>query len=138
MKKLIWIALIIAAVLWLSSGCIKYYYYSYYAEKDNYITVTGTISHLKNSEESGLFLAFDNLSVNMADNNFCIKGSSHTAVLANGIMDKLSMGDRVIFVTAPHYFGDGYTMPIVAIHVDGEWLLTFEEGYAFLLEDLLK
>ena len=40
----------------------------------------------------------------------------------------------VSFMTAPRYFGDGYIMPIVEISVDGEELLSFEEGYENLLE----
>lgn len=41
-------------------------------------------------------------------------------------------------MTAPRYFGDGYVMPIVAISVDGEQLLDYEEGYANFMEWLEK
>ena len=49
-------------------------------------------------------------------------------------MQKVQLGTTVSFMTAPRYFGDGYIMPIVEISVDGEELLSFEEGY----ENLLK
>ena len=55
-------------------------------------------------------------------------------VLQRGILQKVQLGTTVSFMTAPHYFGDGYIMPIVEISVDGEELLSFEEGYENLLE----
>ena len=55
-------------------------------------------------------------------------------VLRNGILDKLETGDEITFVAAPEYFGDGYVVPIVAITVDGEELLSFDEGYENLME----
>ena len=41
-------------------------------------------------------------------------------------------------MTAPKCFGDGYVMPIVAVSVDGEVLLEFEEGFENFLEHLKK
>lgn len=52
----------------------------------------------------------------------------------NNIDEQIKIGDTIQFVTAPKYFGDGYVMPIVAISVDGEVLLEFEEGYANFLK----
>ncbi len=48
---------------------------------------------------------------------------------SHGIDEKLKIGNSIEFVTAPKYFGDGYVMPIVAISVDGEALLSFDEGF---------
>ena len=53
-------------------------------------------------------------------------------VLKNGISEKIKLGDTVEFVTAPRYFGDGYVMPIVAISVEGEQLLDYEEDTPIL------
>lgn len=39
----------------------------------------------------------------------------------------------ITFVSAPEYFGDGYCMPIVALSVNGEELLTFDEGVENLI-----
>ena len=41
--------------------------------------------------------------------------------------------DEVVFITAPRHFGDGYVMPIVAISINGESLLDFNDGYANLM-----
>ena len=137
-KQLISILLIIFAVILLFSVYNKLSYYTYYSDKENYITVTGTVVHIKNSEEYGICLAFENTSVALSDNSFSIKGGAQQTVLARGILDKLAIGDHAEFITAPGYFGDGYIMPIVAIKVDGEQLLTFDEGYESLLAYLLK
>ena len=51
-----------------------------------------------------------------------------------GYPAEIQLGTTVSFMTAPRYFGDGYIMPIVEISVDGEELLSFEEGYENLLE----
>ncbi|HIV47949.1 MAG TPA: hypothetical protein H9749_09110, partial [Candidatus Acutalibacter stercorigallinarum] len=69
---------------------------------------------------------------------FKIVGDNVQIVLENGISEKIKLGDTVEFVTAPRYFGDGYVMPIVAISVDGEQLLDYEEGYANFMEWLEK
>ena len=45
----------------------------------------------------------------------------------------IKIGDRVVFSSAQRYFGDGYVMPIVQLDVNGEELLSFEEGYHNLL-----
>lgn len=46
----------------------------------------------------------------------------------------LKLGEKVTFITAPRYFGDGYTMPIVAIKTEEKELLKFEDGYKNLIE----
>ena len=52
----------------------------------------------------------------------------------NGIDQKLQMGKQIEFISTPKYFGDGYVMPIVEIVVDGEVLLSFEQGQQNWLE----
>ena len=48
---------------------------AYYADTDNYITVTGTVSYAKLSEDaSSLYLAFDDMSLQLSDNCFKVVG----------------------------------------------------------------
>ena len=68
------------------------------------------------------------------DKFFKIVGRSLEIVKANKIDDKLKIGKTITIITAPKYFGDGYVMPIVAISINGEDLLDFEEGYNSLLD----
>jgi len=105
----------------------------YYSNRDNYINVSGIIDHIKyNEDSSALYIGFTELSPTLDDNNFKLVGENLKIAQANGIDSKLQIGDRVTFITAPKYFGDGYVMPIASITVDGEVLLEFEEGYANL------
>ena len=107
----------------------------YYEEKENYIGVTGTISHIQYNEDlTVLYLGFSELSPALDDTSFKIVGENLKIVQANGIDIKLKIGEQISFMTAPKYFGDGYVMPIVAISVNGESLLDFQEGYTNLLD----
>ena len=110
-------------------------YYSYYSQKENYISVTGTVSSIKyNEEATALYIDFSELSSVLNDTCFKIVGENLEIVKANRIDDKLKIGEQITFVTAPKYFGDGYVMPIVAISISSENLLDFEEGYKNLLD----
>ena len=103
----------------------------YYSNAENYIVITGTVTHIQYNEDStALYLGFSDLSAVVDDTNFKIVGKNLQIVKSNGIDDKLKVGDQVSFITAPKYFGDGYVMPIVGITVGDEVLLDFEEGYA--------
>lgn len=108
----------------------------YYYDKSNYLTAKGTVTYMKyNDEHDALYLSFsDDLSPQFDDISFKIIGKNLPVVKENGIDQKVVVGSQISFITAPKYFGDGYIMPIVAITVDGEELLSFDEGYENLLE----
>ena len=106
----------------------------YYSDKDNYIESTGEISFINCvDEEESIYLGFTELSENFEDTCFKIVADNYFIVKENGLLEKIEEGTVVKFMTAPKYFGDGYVMPIVAISVDGEEFLTFDEGYENLL-----
>ncbi len=107
----------------------------YYSEKSNYVTASGVVFHIKDApERDELVFGFSDLSPSMDDVGFKLVGANREIVLQRDILQKIQLGTMVSFMTAPHYFGDGYIMPIVEISVDGEELLSFEEGYENLLE----
>ena len=107
----------------------------YYSQKENYISVTGTVSSIKYNEEStALYIDFSELSPTLDDTCFKIVGKNLETVKSNRIDDKIKIGEQLTFITAPMYFGDGYVMPIVAVSINGEVLLDFEEGYENLLD----
>ena len=111
----------------------------YYSQKEKYITVTGTVSHIKyNDDDSELYIGFSELDPILNDTSFKIVGDNLKIVRSNHIDDKLVLGAKVSFVTAPKYFGDGYVMPIVSITIDEDNLLEFEDGYHNLLDWLKK
>lgn len=102
----------------------------YYADESNYVTATGIVSHIKYSDKKdALYLAFDSIDYPFSDNCFKIVGKNLKNAQENGIDDILQIDDSVTFITAPKYWGDGYVMPIVALTVDGEILLSFEDGF---------
>ena len=105
----------------------------YYSERNNYVEAVGTVTHISYNMDSGaLYIVFSNLEPAFDDNHFKIVGDNLAIVQNNGIDQKLNEGDCVQFVTAPRYFGDGYVMPIVALSVGGEELLSFDTGFANL------
>lgn len=102
----------------------------YYSERDNYVNATGTVTYISYSDDkNALYLDFSELIPRFDDTCFKIVGDNLLLVQEKGIDQKIEVGDKVDFITAPRYFGDGYVMPIVAISVNGEELLDFEEGF---------
>ena len=131
------LAALLVLCLWVTllSACDRKKMLDYYSEKENYVDATGTVVHIKyNEDETALYLGFSDLSYNFDDTCFKIVGENLRIVREKGIDNKLKLGDQIKFTSAPRYFGDGYVMPIVAIHVNGECLLDFEAGYTNLLD----
>ena len=103
---------------------------AYYADQNNYVTASGTVTHMQYTDNGEtLFLGFEDLSFSFYDTSFRIVGENLVIARQNGIDEKLALGDRVELISAPRIFGDGYAVPIVGLTVDGETLLTFEQGY---------
>ena len=129
MKKLMFfLSAVLVSVCLLSCHSSKMR--SYYADESNYITATGVVTHIKYSDETdALYLAFDQLDYPFSDNTFKIVGKNLKIVQENGIKAVLQMSDSVTFMAAPKYWGDGYVIPIVALIVDGDTLLNFEDGF---------
>lgn len=137
MKKKIKGTVIVIALLHLLilCACDSEKKEQYYSEKNNYVNATGIVTHIKyNESEDMLYLGFSDLKPTFDDDTFKIVGDNLSIVQANGIDEKIAIGTEMEFVTAPKYYGDGYVMPIVAITVDGEQLLEFEEGYVNFLK----
>ncbi len=126
---------LILCITFVLSSCSSDNHLEYYSKPSNYITATGTITHIKYSEENdALYLGFEQLSPEFSDDSFKIVGKNLSIVQENGVDQKLQIGKQIDFISAPRYFGDGYVMPIVGLTVDGEVLLTFEQGYDNWLE----
>jgi hypothetical protein len=110
----------------------------YYRDKDNYITATSTVDFINYTDYGRLYISFDEKPEGVRDDCFFIAGKNLDIMLERGIREKLQMGSEVTITYAPKIFGDGYVVPIAAIAVDGEELLSFEEGYPNLIEWLKK
>ena len=129
MKKLF--TLSIVCIIILLSSCNTKHEIEYYSNPDNYITAVGTITHIKyNEEQDALYLGLQQIPSEFSDTSFKIVGANLLIAQENGIDQKLEIGDQIEFISAPKYFGDGYVMPIVGLSVDGETLLSFEQGYS--------
>ena len=132
-KVSIYMVVIMECILLCTLNACNINQKKYYSNRENYINVSGIIEHIEyNQDSSALYIGFSDLSPTLDDTTLKLVGENLKIAQANGIDSKLQIGDRVTFITAPKYFGDGYVMPIASITVDGEVLLEFEEGYANL------
>ena len=139
MKKVFILAPIIIIIIFLDIFFYTTKLVKYYSQKENYISVNGTVSYIKyNDNNSELYIGFSELNTKLDDHCFKIVGDNLKIVQSNHIDDRLVLGKQVSFVTAPKYFGDGYVMPIVSITIDEDNLLEFEDGYHNLLDWLKK
>ena len=111
----------------------------YYSNKENYINAVGTVSYIKYNEDSTvLYVGFSELSPTFDDTCFKLVSDNLKIAQSNNIDGMLCVGKQITFMTAPKYFGDGYVMPIVAISIDGEVILSFDQGYENLINWLSK
>lgn len=133
MKRIFTNVSILMCIALLLVPCASYS--TYYSEKSNYVTASGVIDYLKyNDDRSALYIGFSDLDYKFDDTCFKIVGENLSIVQENGIDEKISVEDKVSFMTAPKYFGDGYVMPIVSISVNEEELLEFDQGVNNLLD----
>lgn len=131
-RRILSAVLVIGLVFLIAAGlsaCRSSTMETYYEQRENYISVSGTVSHISFDEEScALYIEFSDLVPSLDDTRFKVVGE-HVGLLREKAGDPaIKIGDRAEFVTAPKYFGDGYVMPIVALTVEGSVLLEFEEG----------
>ena len=142
MKKLFaGIGTIIACILvivFLFSSCERKRMLDYYSKEENYITVSGTLTHIYSTDDT-LCLGFADITKGFFSSaDFEIVGENLNIVRQNGIEKKLKKGKTIEFVTSPGCWGDGYIYPIVEITIDGETLLEYEDGFSNFLEYFKK
>lgn len=125
-------SLVTACMICLTS-CYQRREHEYYANENNFITVTAQVYFINEDNENAVYLAFSNLPEDFSDDCFKIIRENWEIIRQNGGDECLQIGDEVTFVTAPRYFGDGYVMPIVAVTCNGECLLEYEQGYENLI-----
>lgn len=107
----------------------------YYSNKENFIIDVAVVKNIIYDEETNvLYFWLSEIDERYQDNTFKIEGESVSVVLKNDIFEKIQVGNEMEYISAPEYFGDGYCMPIVAISVNGEEVLGFDEGYDNLME----
>lgn len=115
---------------------------NYYSQKDKYISVDGIVGYLAyNKKGNELRLGFSELTQYTETQQtlstmdiYKFVGDSLGLLQERKVHQKIKIGTKITFVTAPDYFWDAYERPIVALTVDGEELLSFDEGYASLMK----
>ena len=116
------------------TGCYQIREKNYYSDKNNYITEEALIDNIIFDEaNNSIYFWLSQIDESYQDNTFKIEGESVNILLENAIFQKIEVGSELTYTSAPHYFGDGYCMPIVALSYNGEELLSFEEGYENLM-----
>ena len=141
--KMAALTIALLCIVVLSTSCTAAKMRDYYSQKNNYVTATGTVTHIAyNEENTELYYGFTDVdyhstpaySYHFEYYNFKIVGKNFQIVHEQNIDDKVKIGDEITFIAAPRYFYDGYAIPIVAISMGDECILEFEEG----VDNLLK
>lgn len=109
----------------------------YYANRDNYVSASGTVDFLNYNEDSTtLYIGFSEVSPVFADTCFKITGDNLKIARKNGIDEKLTTGTSVTFVSAPKYYGDGYVFPMIAISIRNDCVLDADVGFNNYISEL--
>ena len=131
MKRMIFLIL---CTMVLFAGCARIDT-RYYADQSNYVSVTGTVSHIAyDEEETALYIGIEECPEGFSDTTFKLTGDGLTIARERGIDELLQVGGEITFTAAPRYFGDGYVIPATSIEVGGATLLGFDEGHAALMD----
>ena len=127
--------ILVVCITALFRSCEKARIQDYYAEQKNYVSATGTVTYISyHNEGTELYYIVSDISYKFSDTEFKITGKNLQIVREKGVDEKIKVGDKITFVSAPGYFYDAYVMPIVALSVNGETLLDFDEGFKNLQE----
>ncbi len=97
-----------------------------YSDDQNYVTLSGEIIEFNEN----------NAIIKCEELNEYISYQSELCdyyIYSNQIIE-LFVGDQIEFVTVPFHFYNGHKLPIVELKIDGNTLLTFEEGKENLIE----
>ena len=117
----------------------------YLVKKDNYISIEAEIAYVDGYDRYEEEFCFD-----IKDCSYPLqklsRGYSPVSVLSKTMsmsnhkreITQLEPGDIIEFVTAPRFLGNGWVFPIVALKIDGETMIEFEDGYKDLIEDYLE
>lgn len=126
---------VLILMVFMISGCKNSEMQEYYSVQDNYVSAEGIVSHIAFSEDNQeMYIEFSNLIPAFDDTCFKIVGKNLDIIRMQDIDTEIQLGDKLEFMTAPHYFGDGYVMPIVSLTIDGNMVLEFEEGVSNFLD----
>ncbi len=108
----------------------------YYGCDDNYVKLTGEIKSLKHYEESdALYLEISIIDgEDKVDTDFYTGYATFSFENWSKYQCELAVGDVITFTSAPDYFYDGHTKPIIHLEKDNQVLLSFEEGKNNYLE----
>lgn len=128
--------LLIVALLLTLCGCYNAREKAYYANSDNFITDTATVEKLEyNPNEGYLILWLTDINEVYSDSTFVVRGDNAAVLIENGVLDKVGVGDKITYISAPGCYSNGYMFPIVGLSVNGEELLSFDTGHENLMEE---
>ena len=136
--RLVMLMILVIAVLITSTGCGGVYppiEKKYYSNLNNYITESAIVDAITISEEyRTVSIRFTEIDEAYQMSVFMVYEENYDIVIENGIADKITVGDVVTFTSAPRIFGNGYKMPIVALSMGDDIILSFVEGYTNWME----
>ena len=103
-----------------------------YSDNQNYVTLSGEIVEDDESvflEENAVLIRCPEIRDYIHYQGELCRYYIHTKEALD-----LKVGDQIDFVTVPFHFYNGHKLPIVELKLNGNTLLTFEEGKENLIE----
>lgn len=101
----------------------------YYSNDENYVELTGIVVSANASEYKDYVLL---IQITTPEHEFALIPNTQEQEFRlysnQSIMQQITEGDTIKFVSAPMYFYNGHVLPIISIEKQGEVLLSFEEG----------
>ena len=97
-----------------------------YCDDNNYVKVSGIVMQYDGNE---MLVECNDLNKYISYEN----GITEFYVYSNETLD-IDVGNEIEFITVPYHFYNGHKLPIVAININENILLSFEDGKENLIE----
>ena len=139
MKKTVLVPLLLVTlvgIIFALTSCdfnapLRKHMVSYYSDDNNYQSLEGIITDLGDGHLIEIEILTESPDFYRIANSDCQK---FYLINYPDFIDKLSVGDKISFVSAPMCFYNGDQYRIVSLEKDGEVYLTYEEGKVANLE----
>lgn len=114
----------------------------YYSNRDNFVSVEAVCVEISTNKwfPELYFITVKDMEYELTNEcrfisaTFKVDEANASILRNNDVEAILTEGTKFTFISAPEYFGDGYSCPIVGLEVDGNVLLDFDTGYKNLMD----
>lgn len=139
---ILYFAAILACIIRLEDYQNDLRHLSYYQNREHYVTSEAVIAEYdytmdsKTNQPISLRFYCSAIPNGFYEKAFVLEGENLEIALQNGLQDMLTAGTTIVFSAAPAIMWNGYRVPVVAISVERQTVLSFDTGFSKLNQSI--